>query len=283
MAPRSISVHIVPESTKAKVVCEAFAYGVRKLGGFANVRGVKNQDIENYDAVALWGYTTPCQEIIRKAERLNIPWVFFDLGYWRRERHYYKVTVNDRHPTSYFQRQSKDASRWKPLKMHIQPWRDPNERDYILLAGMSGKAAWSWGLEAEAWELQTLNYLKTVTDRPIVYRPKPSYHDSTRLMGAGYDNRTPIYSLLQRAHCVVTHHSNVGCDALLAGVPVFARYGMAAPLGLGLHHLGTSIEDPYRPDTRDQWARDAAYCQWSLEEMRSGACLRHLLEEGLIK
>jgi hypothetical protein len=236
--------------------------------------------MEGYQAAVLWGFVTSCQEIIKNCKAQGIPFVFMDLAYWARDKGYFKVSVNDRHPTDYFMLQSKPDDRFRKFGLSIKPWQQLSPSSYVLLAGMSGKAAWAWGMQNEVYERDTIRILRQFTQRPIIYRPKPSWPDATNLPGAKLDKVTPLSNAIRGAHCVVTHHSNVGCDALLEGIPVLSKYGIASVLGP--HDLG-SVEHPYYPAGREQWAYNAAYCQWSLDEMANGACWNHLKETGLVK
>ncbi len=130
------------------------------------------------------------------------------------------------------------------------------------------------------WETSTLQALRQVTDRPIVYRPKPSCKMTLLLPGAFYSPPIqPLEEALVDVHAVVTHHSNVACDALLEGIPAFSVEGVATAQG---SQDFAQIETPIRSDDRAQWAADVAYSQFTVAEMRDGICWKHLKAEGLI-
>jgi hypothetical protein len=115
------------------------------------------------------------------------------------------------------------------------------------------------------WLDTTLEALQRHTDRPIVVRRKPQPGETVE----------PLAEALSKAHALVTHSSNVAIEAVLAGVAVFVSpSSAAAPMGLTDLSL---IETPVYPD-RDKWLAHLAYCQFSFEEMRSGAAWRMLLE-----
>lgn len=115
------------------------------------------------------------------------------------------------------------------------------------------------------WLEKTLEALQRHTDRPIVVRRKPRPGEA----------QEPLAEALSKAHALVTHSSNVAIEAVVAGVPVFVSpSSAAAPMGLT---DVSSIETPVYPD-RDEWLAHLAYCQFSFEEMRSGAAWRMLLE-----
>jgi hypothetical protein len=154
--------------------------------------------------------------------------------------------------------------------------------DYILLAGMSRKAAKSWRYHPEEWERDAIRQIKEVTDRPILYRPKPSWKNAKPIEGTHYSNRqSRLEPVLRGAWAVVTHHSNVAVDGLITGIPCFLQTGVARPLGLD--DL-TRIEEPFYPegDVVRQWAYNVAYSQWNVPEMRLGLPWRHMKKEGLL-
>ena len=116
------------------------------------------------------------------------------------------------------------------------------------------------------WDRNTVEELRKYTNRPILYRPKPSDKHPLDIEGATtVDSSLPLMAHLRGAHAVVTHHSNVGCDALLEGIPVFSRYGPARYMSNPLQ----MIEEPLYSERKPFFNR-LAYCQWSLSEMSSG-------------
>jgi len=78
---------------------------------------------------------------------------------------------------------------------------------------------------------------------------------------------------LAGARLVVTWNSNVGHEALLAGVPVVA-HGPAAYAELAGETLPSV-------DARREYFHRVAYGQWTLDEMRSGACQRFIVDHLL--
>jgi hypothetical protein len=115
------------------------------------------------------------------------------------------------------------------------------------------------------WLEKTLDELPSHTDRPVVVRRAPRPGETAE----------PLAEALIKAHALVTPSSNVAIEAVVAGVPVFVSPSSAAA-PVGLTDL-SSIETPVYPD-RDRWLAHLAYCQFSLQEIRSGAAWRLLLE-----
>lgn len=216
--------------------------------------------------------------------------IYVDLGYWGRREGgrftgYHKVVVNQRHPNAYFRTPQHDRRRISVFPdLLAQPWSDTahaKDGGHILLAGMGDKGALAEGFHPEEWERQAIDILKSHTGRRIVYRAKPSWKKAKAIPGADFvDSKTrPVELDLQNCWAVVTHHSNVAVDALVAGIPTFCWGGVAAPMSC---QKLERIERPDYPDGRDAWMADIAYTQWTPAEMAQGLCWQHLRAEGLV-
>jgi hypothetical protein len=145
----------------------------------------------------------------------------------------------------------------------------------VLLAGMSAKSAGTRGWRPQEWEMATILELRRVTNRPIMYRPKPSWLDATPISGTQFSPRDELVTdALKNCWAVVTLHSNVAIDALLAGIPIHALEGVAAGFSQPLEQIET-----FRLDgNREQLMADIAWCQWKASEMADGSAWRYLLE-----
>lgn len=270
--------HYTAGSRRSEHVARSMAAGAVARGDTAEI--VEGFDpVVRGDVVAAYGWRHP--ELFEAYRAAGKDFIYIDLGWWGRKPAnqlldgYHKVSVNGRDPGPYFRRGS-TPDRFMVHGQHIAPWRGPGY--HILLAGMSGKSAKTRGFEPQQWEREMIDRIKALTDRPIVYRPKPSWADATPLAGTTFSHGSnPISHALQRAHAVVTLHSNVSVDALLAGVPVICRGGVGAELSGEIGQL----ENPPMPDGRHELMADIAWCQFSGAEMRDGTCWRHLKAEVL--
>lgn len=264
---------------RSRYCAQAMAAGIRRCGGRVELRQRWHGETDG-DVVIAYGWRNLAMfEAYRAAGKL---FVYLDMGYWHRRprgaifRGYHKVVVNARDPFAYFRRGHPD-DRLRQLRIRIEPWRTGG--DHILLAGMSAKSAWHYGYGPEAWETKAIARLRKHTSRPIVYRPKPSWPGARPIAGTDFaDPKAPLASALNGAWAVVTHHSNVGIDALVAGVPVYSVKGLASTMSFPLDE----IEDPPFVPDRAGFLADVAYCQWNADEMESGACWRHLKARRLI-
>lgn len=271
-----VSVNVLKGNSNADRLCKAFHKGIIRAGDHAVLRDARDSIMTDFDAALFWGFTTECQALVNACERKRIPWVFMDNGYWARDTHY-KVTVNARHPTDYLMSTPMPGDRFSKLGVTIAPWADNGPDAPIVIAGSSRKACWSFGLEFESFERQVAARLRAITKRPLIYRPKSNTPDAMPIEGTIMAGRGADYErLIASAHCVIAHHSNAACDALIAGVPAFVRHGAAKHLALSADDNLDRLEDLRRPNNRVEWASNLAYCQWSAAEMADGSAWKHM-------
>jgi len=240
------------------------------------------------DVAAFYAYEKNMPQLMQDYIDAGKTVVFLDLGFWGRSRirghmipgmfpSYHKIAINSRHPGAYVMDKNRSGERFKLFDLTVKEWT--TRGNHILIAGMSGRAAQSIGYAPEEWERWAISELKKHTDRPIIYRPKPTWHDSTDIAGATRDIKSTISHALRRAHAVVTHHSNVAIDGIIEGVPAFCFDGVAVPM---TSQDLSQIETPHRPDGREQWLANVAWSQFHYFEIKNGTMWKHLKAEGLI-
>lgn len=268
---------------RARTVCKAMMQGIARVGDDPILIKEEFYNGPDYDVAVFYGLHGKLRSAFSDFKRNGRKAVYIDLGYWGRRdggryQGYHKFSVNSRHPTLYFQRHKHSQIRLQRHDIEPKKWRKDGR--HILVAGMGAKAAEVEGFLPEQWEQSAIATLRQHTDRPIVYRPKPSWNSAKEIEGTIFSSRNESLStVLKDCWAVVTHHSNVGVDALIEGVPVFTDEGVALPLGLS--DL-TKIEEPVYSDSRLEWASDVSYTQWNVQEMRDGHVWRHLKYEGIV-
>lgn len=285
---------IVSSKFRARTkVCPDLIAGVKAVGDkLITLRADEYRGVVS-DVALFYGFDGSRQSRLAQAfedyKREGKKAIYVDLGYFNdrtRDGRYgfHRFAINDRHPTAYFQSVRHPSDRFSKTGRKVAPWRQPGKN--ILVCGMSKKCAEFEGYAFEQWERDAIVTLKATTDRPIVYRPKPRRRREPQcppIEGAAYSDplRTGIDAELRNAWAVVSHHSNAGIDALLAGVPSFSDEGVSTALGSTDLAL---IESPLMPseELRRQFAYDVAYCQFNGAEMRDGTAWRHFKDEGLV-
>lgn len=143
------------------------------------------------------------------------------------------------------------------VKIELSPWRKTGK--HVLIAMPGGGFGAPYGVDIDNWCKTISRKVSAVTRRPIRVRWK--------------DAGPPLADDLRDCWAVVTHSSNVGFDAAVAGIPVFVEpTSMAAPVGnLDLN----DIETPKMPD-RLAWWQSLSCQQFSIAEMRDGTAFRYL-------
>lgn len=263
------------------------AEGIARSGDFPAIlveNDYESRHLVEFDCAVFYGLEGKTPALFRDFAARSAA-VYVDLGYWGRREGgrwagYHKVSVNARHPNAYFRAVAHPPDRLK--RFHVEPkrLRTGTTGQHILLAGMGDKGARAEGFEPEVWERWAITELRKHTSRPIIYRPKPSWKTAKPIAGTIYSGKDrEVGQDLQNCWAVVTHHSNVAVDALVAGIPVFCWGGVA--LEMGLQDLAL-IEAPAYPADVLQWMADLAYTQWSIGEMKVGLPWRHLRKEGLV-
>jgi len=225
----------------------------------------------------MFGYYTERPELGRV--------IYVDLGYWTRRLKgrfdgFHKVSVDARHPVAYY-RKGQHCGRGQAFTIPNNV-RGPNS--HILLAGMSAKGSLAEGYAPYSWETKIVAEIRKFTDRPIVFRRKPSDDGDPDIPGTVKSLKgTEIASDLVNCWALVTHHSNASIDAVLAGVPVFCWGGVGAEFARQDVSL-IEHPDPGLPSWSDvrAWLDDIGHTQFSVAEMRAGVAWRHLKTEGLV-
>lgn len=278
-----VTIYQIPGHPRSKAVTTAMLEGILKTGDNAKIRSCLAYRRPDCDVAVFYGLAGNLVRALADFPAAGKKAVYVDLGYWGRKdggrfSGYHKVSVNGRHPTAYFQQHKHSHDRAKVFSLRAAAWERAG--GHVLLAGMGPKGSRAEGFSPLAWERRAVAMIRQHTDRPILYRPKPNWENPMPLDGVETAPKgQELLAALKGCHAVVSHHSNAAVEGLVLGHPAFVVEGIALPMGSS--DL-SSIEAPRYPAGRPQWLADAAYAQWSVTEMASGACWRHLKDEGLV-
>lgn len=278
----TVTVYQAAGQHRSRLICEAMLHGIRRCGDRPTLVEAARYAGPDAEIAVMYGMHGELFRAFNDYVASGRKAVYIDLGYWGRREGgrwagYHKVSVNARHPTAYFQNRVHDGSRLRRFGLHPKPWRSGQ---HILIAGMGHKTALVGEPAGGDWELEVVAEIRKHTDLPIVYRPKPSWKAAQPIGGTIFSPQTQdLGEVLANACAVVTHHSNVAVDGLVDGIPAFCWHGVASVMA---SQDLSEIHQPRKPDGREQWMRDIAWCQWSVDEMRLGLPWRHLKSEGLI-
>lgn len=277
-----VVVYMLPGHHRSEAVCRAMAEGIRRAGDPCLLTTIARYQPLGHRVAVFYGLQAQLERVMRDfSTSPDHTAVYIDLGYWGRKAGgrfagYHKLSIDGRHPTAYFQARPHDDSRIRPFGLQMKPWRAGGR--HILLAGMGPKGAKAEGYAPLGWERWAVQQIRAVSDRPIIYRPKPTFPQAKVLPGARLSSaKQPLAPMLAGCWAVVTHHSNVGVDALVEGVPIYTEDGAARPFSM---ESMAAIERPAMPEGREQFMAGLAYWQWSLAEMQRGECWDHIRKEA---
>jgi hypothetical protein len=265
---------------RAGHIAKAMQIGIRRHGMNAEIETRWTGQVLGDVAIA---YGWKHEAVFRGYRAVGGHFAYFDMGYFNRKPSNDKGGSREGHhrlavdgwDTADTMARGCPSDRWEALGIEVKPNRVDGAPGAILVAGMSDKAAGTHGFKPGQWEAETLAMLRDHGNggRQVIFRAKPTSLATVE----------PIESVLERTSLIVTNHSNVAVDGLVAGVPCYARKGVGKLVSLDtLVAVGQGVVwKPAPPiETRRQLLADVAYAQWSPAEMRDGSAWEHI--KGLI-
>lgn len=258
---------------------EAFLAGVRAAGDEAigTQKATFKEGLPDGDVYCIVGVKSLklCEQIKKAGKQF----IFFDKGYFRHRIQggmweFWRIAVNDHHPTSYVGKAKHSPARWEHISqkrmIFAKPWREEGER--VVYAGSSEKYHAFCGLPPpNEYAAEVVKALKGLTSRPLVYRPKPTWDDAKPVKGAAFSTRArSMYQELNNVWCVVTNGSNACFDAAIEGIPSIVL-GKAIARSISSTSL-CDVEHPRLATNaeRNQWFANIAWCMFTEKEMAAG-------------
>jgi hypothetical protein len=212
-----------------------------------------------------------------QARAVGAPYLYFDKPYDRKKwPQWWRISYDAQQPGDYIGLLNFPRNRnvWR-----FKTWRPTNDNTPIVIGGWSNKCSEYLGIEKpEDYIERIMPELRKHTNRPMVYRAKPSYHEAYKVDGAVFSKTKVIGVDMNTAWALVTHASGICFDALLAGVPsIILGPGVTAPVS---SRFIESIENPRlaSDEERLQLLANIGYHQWSVDEFQSGVAKPHIEE-----
>lgn len=267
------------EKTYQQNVADAFSKGFDAL----LVSREDHQDLVLGDMNAVIGIMPASKKIFGASIAAGRHAVIIDKSYFRHSsERCVRLSVDRFHPIEYLLHVRKPGDRLLRFGALVRKEKVDRGR-HILIAGSSQKYCTWHGLgDATEYARSIVDEIRRHTDRPIIYRPKPSWKDAVPIPGTkfSYGEDRPFSADLESAHAVVGWGTNAMVEALVQGVPTFnvGPRSVVWPLcNLSLDALeAPAISDQER---RQQYLSNVAYCSWSLQEIATGKVLPHLMEQ----
>ena len=195
----------------------------------------------------------------------------------------WRLSANGINRSAIFPVMSKlDNDRPKKLNLSLTPW---HSGDYVLICGQHEKSQqWENMPSMDDYYKRTVLEIRKHTDRPIIIRSHPRYRERLffnidkqfytshniewnipKKIRESYDS-FDLDVLLPHCHCVISHSSNSGIAAVLAGTPVIVSSDSLA------YEMGTDdiskIENLPRPD-REDWLVKLSHKEWFTDELET--------------
>jgi len=256
------------------LLADAFLEGARKHGHTTAAIALGDDSFAGkFDVVCMVGVKS--RELFQAHVRAGSMIIYLDKGYCRhrssvgRTWEYWRVAVNAHQPTRFLDRPF-PGDRWKSLGIEIADWRSSGKQ--IVLAGSSAKYHEFYDLkDPTAWMRGVVRDLLDLTQRPLVYRPKPSWRDAVPITKTRFSSRDEaIGDALNNAWALVTHGSNACFEAVIAGIPCIVL-GDAVAKPLSSTNLA-DVEAPHLASRKQRlrWAEALAYHQFTAAEFAAG-------------
>lgn len=241
--------YTVPSALTSPVFCKAFANG---CGGIVATNSV----LQDGD-VAMFGHPE-LMPLLAQAQRDGRAWYYGDKAYFGRNV-YYRITKN-----GYMHNASGEPNfeRLKKLNLKFEPWKNGSD---ILICPQSDVYFRLKGTTQKAWIAQTVEKISRYTDRRIRFQYKSSHKSAEQAFKRS----------LSGVWAVVVHSSMAGVQAVVHGVPCFATDPESTAAKFGTTDFSL-LNDPVKPDNREQMAAVLANNQWTISEINSGLAWEHL-------
>ena len=196
--------------------------------------------------------------------RARKPVVIIERGFVNRAE-YYGVALDGLNGLGYFGNQDSPPDRWEKLKTEIKPWKDGG--DYALVCGQVPWDASVQHTDHMQWCVDTYNQIEAL-GCPARFRPHPDVRGKVDYGLPEHD--TTFEEDCVRARCIVTFSSTAAALAVLEGIPIFALDPGSIAWPIATTELTKEFLEKPPMVTREQWAYNLAYAQWTAEEMESG-------------
>lgn len=231
---------------------------------------------EMCDINVIYGMRINGKEIIDASLEKGIQSIVIDLGYINRAMRsngydgYWQVSLNGLN----WLPKNADDKRFKALGIDY-PKR--NERDgYVLIAEQTPGDS-SHGMDMQGLKAWTQKAVSMCEELGLKYKVRR--HPMNKQGPQSSRPDCEIEEDIKGASCVYVHNSNVGNDALLAGIPVVcdekARY-------LPTYHnvVGHDLSAALYPKDIEGYLNRLAYGQWTRGEIEDGSAFKYIIEQA---
>jgi hypothetical protein len=167
----------------------------------------------------------------------------------------------------------------RPARLGLQLYNHIRTKDSVVIATQHAKSLQVAHFDYAQWVEDTIQHLRTITDRMIVIRHHPRcrlpFND---LPGVSLDRSQKIpgtydsFDIAFTYHAMINYCSGPGIQAAIAGCPVIVdSCSLAHPVSITYNEL----ENPPEID-RERWLTEIAHTEYTVEEIADGLWLKRL-------
>jgi hypothetical protein len=240
------------------------------------------EDSLDADAAVIWSVTwagrlAGNKSIYQHYQQSGRPVIIVEIGSLHRGITW-KIAVNNITAEGYYGHQlNLDWDRPKKLKL-LSPQKFA-AKDSVLIVVQNSQSLQTEQLQSvDQWLTDTVQHIRTNSDRPIVARPHPRSRINTVLSNVHVEtpkklsNTYDSFDIDYQHHAVINYNSGAGVQAALSGTTVIVdRTSLAAPVSTDM----CNIEHPVTID-RDRWRVEIAHTEYLVEEIERGLWLPRL-------
>lgn len=266
-----------PSYSSASHTPSATVLGLMELGYKINhvaQAGFREREWMDCDLCVLYGMRHYGKRIIAEHERRGVPCVAVDLGYVKRAMRsngyegYWQVSKGGLN----WLPKSAPSDRWQALNVpHPKP---KNKKGYVLICEQTPNDA------SHAMDIDGLNsWMESAVSKceRAGVKYKKRRHPMNRMIDSCELPDCPIEEDLRGASAVYCHNSNVGNDALLAGIPVICDSDCEYdPTYKDLAHKEIKKDLEY-PKNIEGYFHRLAYGQWTRKEIATGEAMNYVI------
>jgi len=236
--------------------------------------GFRENEWMDCDLCVIYGMRHFGKRIIAEHERRGIPCIAIDLGYIKR-------AMRSNGYEGYWQ-VSKGGLNWLPDDAPSDRWEaldldypKPRGGDYLLICEQTPNDA-SHGMDLNELNEWMNKAVQRCEELGIPYKKRR--HPMNKDIPQEELPDCPIEDDLEGAFAVYCHNSNVGNDALLAGIPVICDTACEyAPTYSELAYNEIQPNITY-PEGIENYLHRLAYAQWTRDEIANGKAFDYVLK-----
>lgn len=229
---------------------------------------------ESDDPILLRGILK--KKIIHRCWEDGRTFYYMDTGYFGNEvnssnpsgwKFWHRIVKNDLQHGEIIPRKD---DRFRVFGKKFRPWKKDGRK--ILIAKPDEKPMKFYGLDLETWLQETIDTIKSHTDRPVEVR------DRAKQRIDRVTTNTLQQALDDDVFALVTFNSVAATEAIFHGIPAFTLAPANAASPVSLQDL-SKINEPYYADDDKlyAWACHLAYGQFHATELKNGKAMEILL------